>query len=44
MMSSLCFLTGVECWIVLNETNTDVHICTLEEFISSRCSHIVVQG
>ena len=28
---------------VLNETNTDVHVCTLVEFISSRYSHIAVQ-
>ena len=32
----------VEYWIVLNET-TKMYICTLEEFISSRCSHIAVQ-
>ena len=28
---------------VLNETNTDICICTLVEFISSRCSHIAAQ-
>ena len=28
---------------VLNETNTDVCVCTLVEFISSRCGHIAVQ-
>ena len=26
-------MVSVEYWIVSNKTNTDVHICTLEEFI-----------
>ena len=31
----------VEYWIVSNE-KTQMFVCTLEEFISSRCSHIYV--
>ena len=29
--------------VVSNETN-EMYVCTLEEFISSRCSHIAVHG